>query len=102
MQENKAEMTIEIGRTLLKKSFDALVLLGCIMFTFYQIYCCLVKYENYPKGTVMEFQTMDQIGNDFPAITFCSKRDGSMERYFGFNESRLKDCYGYHIYNGYI
>ena len=79
---------------ILQKSINLIVFLACLSFTLYQSYMCLVKYQGYPKGTSIKFQPHGKVGNNFPAITFCSRIDNDMELYLGFNESELKECYG--------
>ena len=79
---------------ILQKIIHFILFLACLLFTLYQSYMCLVKYQRYPKGTSMKLLPHGKVGNNFPAITFCSRTDNDMELYLGFNQTELKECYG--------
>ena len=84
---------VTIGE-LFQKSINLIVFLACLSFTLYQSYMCLAKYQGYPKGTSIKFLPPGKVGNNFPAITFCSQIDTVMELHLAFNETELKKCYG--------
>ena len=79
-----------------KQYLHVAIFCGCLIFTIYQSINCMVKYHSIPKGTSMGLFDSDKVGDDFPAITFCTWLSvGGGET--AFNADKLKSC---NIYNG--
>ena len=82
------------ARQKLTKAFRLFVFMCCTVFTGFQTYKCLEKYQSTPRGTSMILTSPSKL-QDFPAITLCPKLKG-----FGgkskdctvFNGTKLKEC----------
>ena len=81
-------MNISVERAL-KYFLHGAVFLGCLIFTLYQSYNCFMKYHSFPKGTSIGFHSTNGVGENFPAISICSRYDNYMEKYLAFNETAL-------------
>ena len=77
---------------ILKECLHISIFLSCLLFTLYQTYMCFVKYQSIPKGTNLKVTESNLIGNNFPAITFCSRVGNGMEETTGFNKGLLNEC----------
>ena len=90
-QDHGLKMEISVERAL-KYFLHGVVFLGCLIFTLYQSYNCFMKYHSFPKGTSIGFHSTNGVGENFPAISICSRYDNYMDKYLAFNETALRKC----------